>query len=691
MKAIIWKEWRENAKYAVLAFLSLSLMLTYLVHERNNRSDENLLDQASSLFLFVPAFFATAMGLLQVGAELRRDQWAFLIHRPVSRTVIFAGKAIAGASLYLLATGLPLLGFWFWLQKPGSVAFPFHWHLMLPSLANILTGLVFYFAGMLTAIRSARWYGSRALGIAAAVVCLFTVVSVPEFIYVLPISLVGIVLTGLAAWGSFLTTGTYLRQPCLAKAALGGTMYFGTGLAAVVVFAIALTIVSELSGDSPAYQYTSYQIDSKGRILRIDMESGIESRRTDLQGRPVPKDVIDGIARNTPLLYETLLSTGDRHVNINYSYSDKNRYFTALRTRDINRANWYYDHEVDRVVGFSSKTRLPIGYIGPSGFSEAGKSAGPRFPQHLRQPSGGRSWNGYIELLQFKDYIYYIDIANTRIFPVYQTKPGETIKGACMIQNQGEIEGVRPTIAVAINDTIRFYSLRGALIFETPLELLGNETSRTSLSILSNGSRYFLYYEHYARSDGQRLFRITELSPQGKMLARHELPPLPYSRPSTPPWQNGLPGLAIPSSLLAAFLSCIYIGNARGIPFAVEAWDSFSEDSTMWFVCLYCLIVALASASVALLVARRCVMSKSETWKWVLGVFALGIPGLLAMLALREWPARITCPSCRKQRIVTHELCEHCGVALPETPLDGTEIFDSSPAEKPVSRLRLAS
>ena len=40
----------------------------------------------------------------------------------------------------------------------------------LPWLADVLTGLVYYFAGMLTAQREARWYGSRCLGLAAALV-----------------------------------------------------------------------------------------------------------------------------------------------------------------------------------------------------------------------------------------------------------------------------------------------------------------------------------------------------------------------------------------------------------------------------------------------------------------------------------------------------------------------------------------
>jgi hypothetical protein len=58
--------------------------------------------------------------------------------------------------------------------------------------------------------------------------------------------------------------------------------------------------------------------------------------------------------------------------------------------------------------------------------------------------------------------------------------------------------------------------------------------------------------------------------------------------------------------------------------------------------------------------------------------FLFGWVGLLLMLVLQEWPARIACPKCRKLRLVTRESCEHCGVlhAIP-TP-DGTEIFEAA-------------
>ncbi len=78
---------------------------------------------------------------------------------------------ITGVALYMLAVGLPFTWSVVWAAVPGHFAGPFRWGTALPWLADILTGVVYYFAGMLAAQREARWYGSRGLSLAAAFCC----------------------------------------------------------------------------------------------------------------------------------------------------------------------------------------------------------------------------------------------------------------------------------------------------------------------------------------------------------------------------------------------------------------------------------------------------------------------------------------------------------------------------------------
>ena len=99
----------------------------------------NLLAEAA---LLCP-IFGVALGWLQSRNEAHRDLWAFLIHRPVTRTEIFLGKTIAGLCLYILGAGLPLAVLWWWCEIPGHVAAPFEWAMVLPLLSFFLTGVGF--------------------------------------------------------------------------------------------------------------------------------------------------------------------------------------------------------------------------------------------------------------------------------------------------------------------------------------------------------------------------------------------------------------------------------------------------------------------------------------------------------------------------------------------------------------------
>ena len=104
-------------------------------------------------------------GLVPNPHERQRDLWAFLVHRPATRTQIFLGKILAGVTLYLLAAGLPLAVYLIWMLTPGHVAAPLEWAMLQPAAVLFLSGILYYFAGLLTGLRQARWYASRALGL----------------------------------------------------------------------------------------------------------------------------------------------------------------------------------------------------------------------------------------------------------------------------------------------------------------------------------------------------------------------------------------------------------------------------------------------------------------------------------------------------------------------------------------------
>lgn len=248
MKALFWKEWREHLRTTAFAFLLIALLMLRsgysALRAAPTKSDFELGEWLMYLLLVLAPIFAVTLGWSQISGELKRDQWAFLIHRPITRTQIFVGKAIAGLSMYFFATVTPLLLLMLWLRVQTLVAIPFVPNDLREPLTTILAYAHFYFAGMLIAARPARWYGSRYLPLPAALAAIFLGGIWTENWQITLAQSVVFAVFALAAWGSFLTDGHYTRQPRLAKIGLGATLY--TGLFAVMAFVVLITMFREI-------------------------------------------------------------------------------------------------------------------------------------------------------------------------------------------------------------------------------------------------------------------------------------------------------------------------------------------------------------------------------------------------------------------------------------------------------------
>jgi hypothetical protein len=88
------------------------------------------------------------------------------------------------------------------------------------------------------------------------------------------------------------------------------------------------------------------------------------------------------------------------------------------------------------------------------------------------------------------------------------------------------------------------------------------------------------------------------------------------------------------------------------------------------------LVGAVFWASLVFGIARRYAFTRRQAWWWAIGGFFFGPAGLLTLLALREWPARVPCAACGRKRLVERRQCEHCGAAFAPPKPTGTELFD---------------
>src|SRR5215475_11423753 len=104
MKHIFLKELGEYAKWGLLIFGVVTLFVFSAIRSANPFILNHL---AQDKTLFLAPLAGLMMGIAQSFYETRPDNWAFVIHRPVSRFGTFAGKSLAGLILLYVALSLP--------------------------------------------------------------------------------------------------------------------------------------------------------------------------------------------------------------------------------------------------------------------------------------------------------------------------------------------------------------------------------------------------------------------------------------------------------------------------------------------------------------------------------------------------------------------------------------------------------
>jgi hypothetical protein len=277
MKALIYKELRENLKLAFPVFLLLTVVCWFAAWDGGGI----LGAESLRIFGLGCAGFGAALGWLQIHHERPRDLWAFLVHRPIARTEIFFAKIIVGLLIYFLAVSLPVLGYLIWISIPGHLSAPFEWGMALPAAGWTLLGPLWYFAAMLTSLREARWYASRWMGLVAVLPVQALALKLPGlplfWQFELAIGLLTATLA-LAAWGSFQTHGGYQGQPLPGKAALAAALALGTSVVVLVAIAL-LAFVLHLPNSR-----ANYAVTKAGAVCRVVTRDNEPAVITDLTG-----------------------------------------------------------------------------------------------------------------------------------------------------------------------------------------------------------------------------------------------------------------------------------------------------------------------------------------------------------------------------------------------------------------------
>jgi hypothetical protein len=688
MRTMLWKELRENFKWALLALLVLTVaeFYTLAADRKDTQNVFNELTLCSSAFLLVTSFgysaVGVALGVVQILPELRRDQWAALLHRPVSRGVIFFGKVVAGLLLYIFATLPPFLASAAYVATPGQFPSPVVPGMLVPGLSDIFLGLVSYFGALLICLEPGRSLGRRgAIGLAIVLVFLEHTNSAFPFLFPLLVALMFL----LAGWGAILSGGLLRNRPWIARLSLVIIVLMGAQTAWSLVLD-ALRFLPAKAAASPFYG-SQFEVTQDGQVL-LSTQHGADSRQvvTDMNGKVVTDERYVGNESYSNLIQMEALSfdlRGESVLNPD-SYllaHPRNLRNYVVPTEDDyqSKERWYQLVEENYFIGYDKLSRRCVGICDAEGFKPAGAAPKP-FPRKIMDSilffqAPIVFWSG--------PELYSIDFAERKLNSLLNSGNG-TIYGAASLFDLSN-RGQPMPVAVALQNEVLVVDAQGQTLATLPYR--HDAAKNPGLSIGRNVTlgRYYLQYEPSYFGESLVLNPadlptfLDETDAQGNVLHT-------YSRAlnnitAVPPgWLDRLTTYTLP------FLPVIVATSYHAIvpPSAIN----FDDETSLYphyglklasIGLVIVLVLAALLAVLTLVRARRVGFSEKRARQWALFVFCFGLPGLLTFRLASDWPARVRCPRCGGKRPIEAEMCPLCREPWDAPPSTGVEIFDLEP------------
>jgi hypothetical protein len=376
------------------------------------------------------------------------------------------------------------------------------------------------------------------------------------------------------------------------------------------------------------------------------------------------------------------------------SYRSPGRFSVRCRNESSSGdERWFYVPEEGLLLGYDGLSKRQIGSCGPDGFVRAGQQPRDRFHGEAYHPAFLFE-TGPAYYLSLPGGAYALDFARHTIRPLFTPAEGETILAAARWWDDRE---KLSRVFVLTDQSVHVLDEGGAPLFSAPRVYDRAEYGRVRVALVEDPRRFVVWYEPswYLWADAGKTMpsHLVEYEMTGREIARRTVPPRPLN---TPPTGLALFGLLTPPAeaafVAAATRECVAAARRKegreilpAVFFVAVPTQLFipgagaNMDATGGVVIAYralILLSALVCAAVCYLLARHYAFSRAGRLGWGLCGLLFGPAGLLLMLAVQEWPARVPCPACCRARVVTRDTCEHCGAphALP-TP-DGTEIFE---------------
>jgi hypothetical protein len=296
--------------------------------------------------------------------------------------------------------------------------------------------------------------------------------------------------------------------------------------------------------------------------------------------------------------------------------------------------------------------------------------------------------------LGFPGGAYTVNLAQRTIHTLFTAAEGQTVLWTIPWKDK---EHQLSLVFVGADNSVHIVDQTGSPIFSAPRAYDVDHYGTLRVGRLDKPQRFVIWYEpswHLKAAAIKAMpSYLVEYDAAGREIARRTVPHRPLIEPAP---AQALLGLITPmaeAALLFRATDELFFraeGNGgeevRLLPFLLlemtqyfipgAGLDKAAGDGPVFAFKALILLSALVCALLCFLLARRHTFSLTRCLIWSLCGLLFGPVGVLLMLALQEWPARIACTNCDKPRVVNRDTCEHCGAPHARPVPDGTEIFE---------------
>jgi hypothetical protein len=259
--------------------------------------------------------------------------------------------------------------------------------------------------------------------------------------------------------------------------------------------------------------------------------------------------------------------------------------------------------------------------------------------------------------------VYKLNLENRTASVFFATTNNDRIGGALDVSFKGYDWNY--TI-IATREFVQLLTPDGQVVWQMPYVPAYPAYNDVTVSFLEATNRFALWLNANGQTNEMMGWTLPShvvwLAANQGALKSTNLPSLSGYRGWTPPLTERLLRSVVPP----AFYS-----------FAVFLYGMDVFKNFPWKELLISLVAAAVCAVIGWLQCQRYHFSVGARLKWVGFHLLFGLPGLLGFICVQEWPARESCPNCKKFRVVDREQCEHCGANFAPPEKNGTEVFES--------------